>query len=253
MEGDAYDDGVNELGGAAPSLRGLVVDWGGVLTAALDGAMASWVEHDGIDHDHFRDVMRSWVERLPAGADHGSASATPVADLEQADDEVPARTSPVHLLERGELGVPEFERELAAELGRRGSPVVAEGLLDRMLSGLRSLDPRMVAMLRRARSLGVRTALLSNSWGDHYPEQLWDGLFDAIVISGRVGMRKPEPEIFRHACAQLGLTPPECVMVDDLPHNVHAAVAVGMVAVHHRSYAETLAELEVLFDLPLAP
>jgi HAD superfamily hydrolase (TIGR01509 family) len=80
---------------------------------------------------------------------------------------------------------------------------------------------------------------------------LWDGLFDAVVISGEVGMRKPEPEIFRYACERLDLAPAECVMVDDLPHNVAGAVAVGMVAVHHRSYAETAAELEILFDASL--
>jgi len=103
-------------------------------------------------------------------------------------------------------------------------------------------------MVRRSREQGLRTALLSNSWGDHYPEALWDGLFDAVVISGRVGMRKPDPEIFLHAADLLGLQPAQCVMVDDLPHNARGAVAVGMVGVLHRSYPETLAELEALFD-----
>lgn len=110
----------------------------------------------------------------------------------------------------------------------------------------------MVAVVRRARSLGVRTALLSNSWGDHYPEALWDGLFDEIVISGQVGLRKPQPEIFRLTCDRLDLSPERCIMVDDLPQNVHAAAAVGMIGVLHRSCDETRAELEILLGTTLA-
>jgi epoxide hydrolase-like predicted phosphatase len=159
--------------------------------------------------------------------------------------------SPVHRLERGEIGVPDFERELAAALAQRGSVVTARGLLSRMLAGLIALDNDMVGLVRRARARGIRTALLSNSWGDHYPEELWDGLFDIVVVSGRVGMRKPEPKIFRYACEKLRLAPVQCVMVDDLSQNVQGAVAVGMVAVHHRGYQETAAELEILFNAPL--
>lgn len=261
--------GVSEIAASGVRLRGLVVDWGGVLTASLDGAMAAWVQHDAIDYDHFRDVMRSWASRPPglgatlegtAGGldpaavdapDHAGDDDGPVADLEQAADEGPAGASPVHRLERGEMSGEDFERTLAVELELRGSAVPAEGLLARMLSGLQSLDDDMIGLVRRVRERGIRTALLSNSWGDHYPDQLWDGLFDVVVISGRVGMRKPEPEIFRYACSELGLATAECVMVDDLPHNVSGAVSVGMVAVHHRSYADTAAELEILFEVPL--
>lgn len=255
-----------------------MIDWGGVLTGSLDGAMSSWASRDAIEYEHFRDVIRSWVgvpaetrgSRIePAGAGDGAHGAGavdraggagvagdlgeegPVAGLEQAPDSGPAGDSPVHRLERGEISGGEFERALAVELERRGSPVPADGLLERMLAGLQSLDEDMIRLVRRARAHGIRTALLSNSWGDHYPEQLWDGLFDTWVISGQVGMRKPEPEIFRFTCERLGLSTAECVMVDDLPHNVSAAVAVGMVGVRHQSYPETRAELEVLFDVRL--
>jgi FMN phosphatase YigB (HAD superfamily) len=99
--------------------------------------------------------------------------------------------------------------------------------------------------------VGVRTALLSNSWGNAYPEELWDGLFDAVVISGRVGMRKPEARIYGHTVELLGLEPQECVMVDDLPHNVEGAVAAGMAAVRHTDLDRTAAELEPLLGLSL--
>jgi epoxide hydrolase-like predicted phosphatase len=231
---------------------GLILDWGGVLTMALDSATGAWLEHDRVSRDHFRDVMLGWVGRRgPGPSADADAGAEPVADLEQADDEGPAGQSPVHRLERGELPAAEFEVVLAQELTRRGSPVVAAGLLRRMLGGLEKLDDDMLGLTRRAHQQGIRTALLSNSWGDHYPEQLWDGLFDVVVISGRVGMRKPEARIFEYTCSRLGLPPAGCVMVDDLPHNVAAAVTAGLVAVQHRSYDETAAELEVLFGVPL--
>jgi HAD superfamily hydrolase (TIGR01509 family) len=246
----------------------LIVDWGGVLTPSLDGAMTAWAHADGVDFEHFRDVMRAWVG--PRGSDGPSDGPSegpsdrpgeegvpaapgegPVALLEETSDAGTAGSSPVHRLERGELTPAEFEQELADHLAERGSPVPAEGLLGRMLGGLASLDAGMLGIVRRAHEAGVRTALLSNSWGDHYPDELFDGLFDAVVISGRVGMRKPDAEIFRHTAGLLGLDPGACVMVDDLPQNVRGAVAAGMVAVQHTDVDSTRAELEVLLGLDL--
>jgi epoxide hydrolase-like predicted phosphatase len=251
-------------------VRGLVIDWGGVLTGSLDEAMSDWAHRDGVAVAAFRDVMRQWVGRRgpeDLGGEQAQAfaadpfraldpmqvrgSGVSVAELEQAPDIGPAGESPVHRLERGEIAAADFERELAAELAVRGSHVPPAGLLDRLLAGLTELDPQMLDLIRRARNAGLRTALLSNSWGNHYPEQLWQDLFDAVVISGDVGMRKPEPEIFRHTAERLGLPTGHCVMVDDLPHNITGAVAVGMVGVVHRSYPETVGELEVLFGVPL--
>jgi HAD superfamily hydrolase (TIGR01509 family) len=88
--------------------------------------------------------------------------------------------------------------------------------------------------------------VLSNSWGNEYPMQGWDELFDAVVISGEVGMRKPEPRIFEHVLRLIDLPATECVFVDDLPHNVTAAVELGFVGVVHRTYDETAAELEAI-------
>ena len=237
-------------------LRGLIVDWGGVLTPSLDAAMAAWAQADGVKFEHFRDVMRAWVG--PRGSDGPGEEAIPpapaegpVARLEEAPDAGTAGSSPVHRLERGELTPAEFERQLADHLTERGSRVAAEGLLGRMLGGLASLDAGMLGIVRRAHDAGVRTALLSNSWGDHYPDELFDGLFDAVVISGRVGMRKPDADIFRHTAALLRLDPGACVMVDDLPQNVRGAVAAGMVAVQHTDVDSTRAELEVLLGIAL--
>ncbi len=215
---------------SVPQLRALVVDWGGVLTEPIDVAMRAWAEVDGVDFDTYVTVMRTWL------GDHHS-------DL--------ARTNPVAALERGDIEVPHFESELASRLSeataRRVEP---HGLLQRMFDQFVHA-PAMAGLVLRARRAGLLTGLLSNSWGNEYPREGWDEMFDAIVISGEVGMRKPEPEIFAHILALLGITAGETVFVDDLRANVEAAEALGMVAVHHTSYDTTEAELETLFRRPL--
>jgi HAD superfamily hydrolase (TIGR01509 family) len=161
-------------------------------------------------------------------------------------------SSPVHALERGEISIQEFEHRLAAALKERGSVVEPEGLLGRVLGGLAELRDDMLGLVRRARHSGLRTALLSNSWGDdNYPEEEWEGAFDVVVISGRVGMRKPDAEIFLHTAHLLGVPPEQCVMVDDLAGNIRGAVDAGMVGVLHKTYEETAEELEILFDRTL--
>jgi epoxide hydrolase-like predicted phosphatase len=211
-------------------VKALLVDWGGVLTSDLQDAMGSWCETDRIDYPVFQHVLREWL-----GDSFGEQ----------------ARVNPVHALERGEIEVPHFEAALARRLRTLdGRPVEPEGLLDRMFAGFRH-RPDMHDVVRRVRGAGRKTGLLSNSWGNDYPREGWAELFDVVVISGEVGMRKPEPEIYLHAAAALGVGPPECVFVDDLASNVDGAAAVGMVGVHHRTVDKTVAELESLFGLRL--
>jgi len=207
-------------------LRGLVVDYGGVLTSDLDDTMAAWLSADGVDAARFGALMRRWL----------------------APD---AAVNPVHDLETGHLEVREFERLLAAELrGADGEEIQAAGLLTRMLGGFRPAA-QMIGVVAAAKGAGIRTALLSNSWGVDYPREGWPALFDVVVISGEVGMRKPEKRIYRHTADLLGLNAGECVFVDDLAHNVRGAVAAGMVGVHHTDVAATTGELEALFGLRL--
>lgn len=212
-------------------LNGLVVDWGGVLTVGMHEAMGSWAADESIDIGAFVTVMREWL-----GPEYAMEAAY----------------NPIHALERGELRVPEFERRLAEALtGKTGQPIAARGLLDRMFRFFRH-SPDMMALVRRAKGHGIHTALLSNSWGNNYPQDLFDGMFDVVVISGEVGMRKPDAEIFHHALAQLGLAAGQCVFVDDLMPNVVAARQLGFVAVHHTDYPTTAGELDVLFGLELS-
>lgn len=208
------------------TLRALIVDYGGVLTNPVADAMAGWLRTDRIDADRFRSLMRAWL----------------TAD---------AANNIAHDLEAGRLSPESFERQLAARLARAdGSMPRADGLLARMFAGFRA-EARMAEVVRRVRDAGMRTGLLSNSWGFDYPRDGWAELFDDVVISGEVGMRKPDPRIYRHAATRLGVDPEACVFVDDLRPNVLAAVRVGMVGVHHTSLESTVEELEVLFGLPL--
>jgi putative hydrolase of the HAD superfamily len=214
-------------------LRGVVTDWGGVLTTPILTTVRAWVQADGIDWETYTAVMRPWV-----------------IDAYQDEHQV---ANPVHALERGECSNSEFEALLAAQLKTiDGGPVMAEGLLRRMFAASLPV-PAMYAMIRTLRGSGFGTALLSNSWGcDEYPRADFPGLFDTVVISGEVGMRKPEPEIFLHAAATLGLEPRECVFIDDVAANVAAAVGCGMAGVHHTDATATARELEALLGVPLA-
>jgi putative hydrolase of the HAD superfamily len=224
----------NETGnGAGPPspFRGVIWDWGGVMTNPIRDMVAVWLDDEDVDHEHYTAVMRPWV----------------IGAYDQNGD-----TNPIHALERGECTTEEFEQLLASRIARRdGVQMVAEGLLTRMFAGSTMAVPMQEAV-QAIRTAGLRTALLSNSWGmADYPRHLFPDMFDVVVISGEVGMRKPEERIFRHAAGLLGLDPAECVFIDDIEVNIKAAEAIGMTAILHRDPAATLARLSELLGLAL--
>jgi putative hydrolase of the HAD superfamily len=131
-----------------------------------------------------------------------------------------------------------------------GIPVDPDGLVQRMFSV--ELEEAMFDAIRTARTAGLKTALLSNSWGASlYPRDRLDDLFDVLVISGEVGLRKPDPAIFSLTAGKLGVPTTECVFVDDNPAHLAVAKDKGMTTVLHRTPAESLAELELLLGLVL--
>jgi len=192
--------------------RGLIVDYGGVLTTDVFASFRAFCDAEGLEADAVRDRFRSDPE---------------------------ARELLVGL-ETGALAVSEFEPRFAALLEVR-----SERLIDRLFGGM-APDEAMLDGVRAARRAGVRTGLLSNSWGaaTAYDPALLEELFDAWVISSDVGLRKPEPAIYELAAERLGLPPAACVFVDDLPGNLKPARALGMATVLHRGdAAATLAEV----------
>lgn len=201
---------------AARSRRGLLIDYGGVLSTDVFESFHAFEHAEGLEHGATVRLLRGDERAEKALAE----------------------------LERGVVAAAAAEAEIAALLG-----VAPAGLLARMFARMRP-QPAMLEAVRAARRAGVRTALVSNSWGvDGYPEDLFTDLFDAVVISGRVGLRKPDPEIYRLAAGKLGLEPGECVFVDDLPGNLAPAARLGMAVIRHRDPAETIAALADLFEL----
>lgn len=208
--------------------RSLIVDFGGVLTTPLEHAMAHFAQSQGIE---LQDLVRAAL-----AAYHGEG------------DDLVVR------FEKGLLPEAEFALAFAQRLSEAsGREVAAEGLLNRLLGSLR-LEDDMFEMLRRAKGAGVKTALLSNSWGlELYPRELLDETCDVVVISGEVGMRKPDPEIFTFTTDKLGLAPEDCIFVDDHPGHLKTAREVGMRTVLHKDPEGTIAELEELLQMPLRP
>ncbi len=198
--------------------RGLLVDWGGVLTSNVFDTFRAFCELEGLEPN---EVGRRFREdracrQLLIG------------------------------LETGALDEEQFEPQFAAMLG-----VSAPELIDRMFAGSEPEQEMLDAVLR-ARRAGVRTGLISNSWGTRsYDRELLAELFDGIVISGEEGMRKPTPEIYQLGAERIGVRPQACVFVDDLPFNLAPASELGMATVHHVSSEQTISELERLLGVEL--
>jgi epoxide hydrolase-like predicted phosphatase len=151
--------------------------------------------------------------------------------------------------EEGRMSDAVFAGHLATALGLPHER--AEGIIDRMMAGA-TVEPDMVDMVRAARRADIRVAMVSNSWGElRYPAELVAELFDATVVSGREGFRKPDARMYTLGAERLGLAPEACVMVDDLPFNLKPAAALGMATVLHRDPEATIGRLEALLGVPL--
>lgn len=205
----------------------LVVDFGGVLTTPLQDSFELFAAEEGIELEHLvRVALRAY-----AGGDDDLVTGFETGAIEEEQFSL------------------EFAQKLAEESGREIDP---ERLVRRLFGGMR-LEEGMLEAVGKARASGIKTGLLSNSWGlDLYPRERFTDLFDVIVISGEVGMRKPDPEIFHLTVHKLGVPATACVFVDDHPGHLKTALAEGMTTVLHRSPAQTIEELEQAFGLALS-
>jgi len=148
---------------------------------------------------------------------------------------LPTGDHDLHLLETGRLTEREYFTRLCDRHTAGGGPSIDPTAAREMLFGRGMVRcDAMVDAVLRVRGAGYRTALLTNNAREREPG--WrplfavDELFDDIVDSSVVGLRKPDPAIYRLTCERLGLRPAECLFVDDLPCNVDAARQVGMEA-----------------------
>ena len=198
---------------------GLLVDFGGVLTSNVFDSFAEFSRDEGLAPDTVRDLFM----------------------------QDPAARELLGDLETGRVDSAEFEARFAPMLGVEP----AEGLIGRLFARMRP-DERMFDGVAAARRAGIRTGLVSNSWGEEgYDRSRFAELFDAVVISGEVGLRKPHREMYALGAERFGLPPAECVFVDDLGVNLASAAKLGMTTVHHRTAEETIPELERLLGVSL--
>jgi putative hydrolase of the HAD superfamily len=207
--------------------RALVVDFGGVLTTPLQEAMFRFAEQAGIEPQH--------LARAALGGYLGSEDSL------------------VFGFETGAISQEDFTKAFAERLREEsGIEVDPDSLIPRLFGGL-ELEETMFTAVERARAQGLKTGLLSNSWGTAlYPRERLEPIFDVQVISGEVGLRKPDPAIFELTTDRLGLPATECVFVDDHPGHLTSAAAAGWTTVLHRDPARTIAELESLLGLSLS-
>jgi epoxide hydrolase-like predicted phosphatase len=202
-------------------LKGLLVDYGGVLTTNVWDSFRAFCDAEGLDRNEVKRLFREDPEALGL----------------------------LRRLETGELTEEAFSAQFGPMLGI--STDRHDGLVDRLFAGMQP-EEAMIEALRHARAAGVRTGLISNSWGrGRYDRSMFGELFDGVVISGEVGLHKPQPQIFELGAERVGLPASECVFVDDLRENCEGAEAVGMVAILHRGADETLARLEDVLELAL--
>jgi putative hydrolase of the HAD superfamily len=198
--------------------RALITDFGGVLTSPLHEGFLAYQEESGVSLEQLGQAMARATE------EHGD--------------------HPLFALERGEITEIEFRARIERHL---------EDGFD--LTRLRTvyferMEPNqpMIELVRELRGRGVRTALLTNNvreweplWRSKLPEI--DELFEVVVDSAFVGMRKPDPAIYELTLERLGVRGEECVFVDDLEPNCEAARALGMYAVRFERPAQAVPEI----------
>jgi putative hydrolase of the HAD superfamily len=204
---------------ASEQRSALLVDWGGVLTTNLFASFGGFCTEAGLAPDALVRAFR------------GSHEFRDV----------------LIAFEEGKIEEPIFEERFGGLLG-----VDHAGLIDRLFARV-GPDMAMLAAVRAAREAGIRTGLISNSWGTRrYDRAMLEELFDGVVISGEEGMRKPAPEMYVLGAERAGAAPQACVYVDDLPFNLPPAAELGMATVHHVETPATIAELERLLGTRLA-
>ncbi|MEQ8840452.1 MAG: HAD-IA family hydrolase [Acidimicrobiales bacterium] len=161
--------------------------------------------------------------------------------------------------ERGELDPVGFIEVFEREASALGHSVDARRVLDSLRGRVR---PEMVEALRRCGER-LKTAMLTNNFRDpaagggssHDPESELGSIFamfDEVIESSVVGVRKPEPRFYEIACERLGVRPDECVFLDDLGVNLKPARAMGMTTIKVEDPAVALAELESVVGFSLS-
>jgi putative hydrolase of the HAD superfamily len=207
-------------------IRAVISDFGGVLTTPLSGSFAIFAERTGMSMAELGGALGAIVAREGA--------------------------HPLYEMECGRLTEAEFlaglERALLAQVGRE---ISCEGFSDALWSGL-APNPPMIDLMAQLRAQGYRMALVTNNVREW--ESRWralapvDDIFELVIDSAFVGVRKPDPEIYELALQGLGVAGEECLFVDDLERNCVAARALGMATVTYRDAEQAVAEIRAALN-----
>ena len=218
---------MKHLGAGSPTT--VIFDLGGVV---LD----SPVRFIG-QFERENNLPAGWVARLVGGYGEGSVS-------------------PWHALERGELSIQEFYDEFSRVAIEGGHPFDVRALMQGM-SAHCAIRPFMVDAIRRLRAKRLKVVALTNIWAAPagFDERLnaLQGEFDAFIESYRVGLRKPEVEIYHLACDAVGIEPSQAVFLDDIGTNLKVARRMGMTTIKVDAPEDALRELGSLLSLDLGP
>ena len=195
-----------------------ISDFGGVLTSPLSEAFIAYQEESKIS---LEDLGRALGRAAEADGEH-----------------------PLFALERGEMSEREFADRLERQLPGFSFTRQREVYFERLVP-----NAPMITFVRELRERGVRTALLTNNVREWEP--LWraklpeiDEIFEVVVDSAFVGLRKPDPRIYELTLERLGVAAGECVFLDDLDVNCVAASALGMAAVRFEVTEPAIAAVE---------
>jgi putative hydrolase of the HAD superfamily len=202
-------------------IEAVVSDFGGVLTTPLMRAFAALQDENDLEPGALGAALRRIAER--------------------------DGRHPLYELECGRTTEHDFLAELSAQLrDDLGRDVELHSFAERYFT---HLEPNhvMIAFLGELRDRGYRLGLLTNNvreWEPRWRAMLpVDELFEVVVDSAFVGLRKPDPAIYRLTCERLRVAPERCVFVDDVEVNCTAAAELGMAAVVFRSSEQAIAEV----------
>jgi putative hydrolase of the HAD superfamily len=203
-------------------VEALIWDFGGVLTTSPFEAFRRFEREHGLPQDFLRSV-----------------------NARNPDANAWAR------FERAEIDADAFDLAFAEESGALGQRVEGREVI-RLLAG--NLRPRMVAVLRACKGRYRLGCITNNAPTGHgsgmardelQARQVADvfALFDEVIESSKIGLRKPDPRIYEMMCRRLAIAPGHCVYLDDLGVNCKPAAKLGMVAIKVESEDQALSEL----------
>jgi putative hydrolase of the HAD superfamily len=206
----------------------VISDFGGVLTSPLVQSFAAVQDDTGIPFEELGKAM---------------------ARIEEAEGK-----HPLYELEKGRISEPDFLDKIGDQLEPAlGHRPEMHRFREVYFDALNPNEP-MIELMREAKAAGFRMAMLTNNVREWEP--LWrsmlpvDEIFELVVDSAFVEMRKPDPEIYELILERLGGTPAtECLFIDDADVNCEAASALGLTAVHYRHNDQAIPEIRAALSL----